>query len=348
MVGAGIIGLASAFRLARAGHSVLLFDPHPAQGATWAAAGMLAPSAEVAPGEESNYALQKSAVIKWHELADELALMTGRRLSIHETGTLLVGLDASDRRMTDQFVDVARDFGVDSLDVTRDRLPDLFSAISPRISRGTILSGDAWIDPDEAVSILSQALDALDVRIITEEVLSITSDHTSVSATTSDNSYSGVAGILATGSAALPGGAVISGQHIVRPVHGVTLRVQGVDRSALPTVRAFVRGRNFYMVSRPGGYCVLGATLEERAELGIQVGELARMLRDALDIVPELETATVLESRFGLRPASQDLRPFFEVLANDGWAWSSGHYRHGVTLAPLAAQWALDFVEAPA
>jgi glycine oxidase len=334
VVGAGIIGLASAFRLARAGHSVLLFDPHPAHGATWAAAGMLAPSAEVAPGEESNYALQKSAIIKWHELADELSLMTGRRLCIHETGTLLVGLDASDRRMTDQFVDVARDFGVDSLDVTRDRLPDLFRAISPRISSGTLLSGDAWIDPDEAVSILSQALDALGVRIITEEVLSITSDRTSVSAT--------------TGSAALPGGAVISGQHTVRPVHGVTLRVQGVDRSALPIVRAFVRGRNFYMVSRPGGYCVLGATLEERAEPGIQVGELARMLRDALDIVPELETATVLESRFGLRPASQDLRPFFEVLANDGWAWSSGHYRHGVTLAPLAAQWALDFVEAPA
>jgi glycine oxidase len=110
-------------------------------------------------------------------------------------------------------------------------------------------------------------------------------------------------------------------------------------------VRAFVRGHTFYMVSRPGGYNVLGATSEERSERVLQAGELQRLLRDALDVVPELETATILEHRIGLRPASTDLRPFFEPLQTKGWAWSSGHYRHGVTLAPLAAQWAVSFVE---
>jgi glycine oxidase len=125
----------------------------------------------------------------------------------------------------------------------------------------------------------------------------------------------------------------------------VTARVQGVDRANLPTIRAFVRGRMFYMVSRPGGYCVLGATAEERREPTVQVGELQRLLRDALDIVPELETASIVESRIGLRPASPDLRPFFEVIQTPGWAWSSGHYRHGVTLAPIAASQALTFAE---
>ena len=48
IVGGGIIGLASAFRLARSGHAVTLFDPSVARGATWAAAGMVAPSAEIA------------------------------------------------------------------------------------------------------------------------------------------------------------------------------------------------------------------------------------------------------------------------------------------------------------
>jgi glycine oxidase len=102
------------------------------------------------------------------------------------------------------------------------------------------------------------------------------------------------------------------------------------------------------MVSRFGGYCVLGATAEERADAVLEVGELQRLLRDALDIVPELETARVLETRMGLRPASADLEPFFEVLANKGWAWSSGYYRHGVTLAPLAALRAVEFAEGPA
>ena len=126
---------------------------------------------------------------------------------------------------------------------------------------------------------------------------------------------------------------------------GVTVRVLGPDRSDVATVRALVRGRAFYMVSRPGGYCVLGATAEERHEPVLEVGELQRLLRDALDVVPALENAHVLEHRLGLRPASPDLEPFFEVLGASRWAWISGHYRHGVTLAPLAALEALHFIQ---
>ena len=100
------------------------------------------------------------------------------------------------------------------------------------------------------------------------------------------------------------------------------------------------------MVSRAGGYNVLGASSEERFEAGAQVGEVQRLLRDALDVVPALETAVVLETREGNRPASEDLRPFFEVLAGGRWAWSSGHFRHGVTLAPIAAREALRFAQA--
>jgi len=110
-------------------------------------------------------------------------------------------------------------------------------------------------------------------------------------------------------------------------------------------IRSFVRGATFYMVSRPGGYNVLGASSEERSETGAHVGEVQRLLRDALDVVPALETAAILEVREGNRPASDDLRPFFEVLNDGRWAWSSGHYRHGVTLAPIAAREAVRFAE---
>jgi glycine oxidase len=152
-------------------------------------------------------------------------------------------------------------------------------------------------------------------------------------------------GILATGADGLPDGAAGSGVHTVRPVRGMTARVGGIDRSEQPTIRAFVHGHIFYMVSRPGGYCVLGATSDERSEPLVEVGELQRLLRDALDVVPMLETANVIETRMGLRPATKDMEPFFEVLSGGRWAWSSGHYRHGVTLAPLAALDALAFAE---
>jgi glycine oxidase len=345
VVGAGIIGLTSAFRLAKAGHHVTLFDPAPAKGATWAAAGMLAPTAEIAPGEQENYRVQRSSLEMWRGIANELHTFTAEHLPIFDTGTLLVGYDASDGRLVGQFRNVATSFGATCMVVTREEKPDVFAFLSPRIDQGLMLPGDAWLDPDVAVRLLRLALVELGTQFIDEQVLSVQSHELGVTAVTETGAFAGDSGILATGAAPLPLGAISSGEHVARPVHGVTLRVRGIDRSAMPTVRAFVRGRNFYMVNRPGGYCVLGATVEERGAPGAQVGELERLMRDALDIVPELETAKFLEHRSGLRPASGNLEPFFEPLQSKGWAWSSGHYRHGVTLAPLAAHSALEFVE---
>jgi glycine oxidase len=345
VVGAGIIGLCSAFRLAKAGHPVTIIDPSPARGATWAAAGMIAPSAEIAPGEETNYQLQLGALASWRELASELEELTSEALAIVERGTLLVGWDASDRRLIDQYVHVARDFGASLEQRQRTQWPEQFEGLSARITEGVHIEGDAWVDPDQAVRLLETALDLLGAKTVTDLVTRVTFDKDHVRVFSASGEFVADRGLIATGSSGLPPGLVSSEGNAVRPVRGVTVRVQGPDRSDVATVRAFVRGRAFYMVSRPGGYCVLGATAEERQESVLEVGELQRLLRDALDVVPVLEDAHVIEYRLGLRPTSPDLEPFFETLGASRWAWVSGHYRHGVTLAPLAASEALAFVK---
>ena len=344
VVGGGIIGLTSAYRLARAGHDVTVFDPTCARGATWAAAGMVAPSGEIAPGEEDNYQLQRQAVGAWRHLAAELEELVGETVEIHEVGTLITGWDASDRRLLAQFLQLATDFAAPMRPVSRHDSPEVFAGLSGRITEGVIMGGDAWIDPDHAVSLLRRALEHLGGRVVGERVERIGVEGAGVVVDTASATYLADAGLLATGSTPLPEGARPSGANVVRPVRGVTARVSGLDRSDQPMVRAFVRGRTFYMVSRPQGYCVLGATSDERSELAVEVGELQRLLRDALDVVPALETAAVVDLRYGLRPASADLRPFFEEIEPRGWAWISGHYRHGVTLAPLASSDAVAFV----
>ncbi len=346
VVGAGIIGLASAFRLARAGHPVTIFDPSPARGATWAAAGMIAPGAEISPGEEGNYRRQLGALRAWRELVDDLKALTGLDVGIVERGTLLVGWDASDRRLIEQFCQVARGFGASVEPCSRLDQPAQFDGLSPRINDGVRVEGDAWIDPDRAVLALLTGLELLGVKLVTDTVTSASLAGDVVHASSASGEFEAQWGLVTTGAAGLPPGLCSAAGNAVRPVRGVTVRVRGLDRSDVATVRAFVRGRAFYMVSRPGGYCVLGATAEERSETILEVGELQRLLRDALDVVPALEDAHVLEHRLGLRPASADLEPFFETLPGGRWAWASGHYRHGVTLAPLVADEALGFVEA--
>jgi len=348
VVGSGVIGLCSAFRLARRGFFVTQFDPSPAQGATRAAAGMIAPSAEILPGELDSYELQRGALSAWRDLSRELGVVTSNEVPLHETGTLVIGWDASDRRMVEQYASVAAEFGVTPQRVTRSSDEAMFEGISGRIEEGLFIAGDAWIDPDLAVTLLQKANDSLGVQRVLEEVLEVESSLDAVVAVTASKRYQATAGILATGAAPLPQGARASGEHVVRPVRGMTARVQGLDRSSQPTIRAFVRGRTFYMVSRPGGYCVLGATSEERSEPVVEVGELQRLLRDSLDVVPSLESSSLIETRLGLRPANIDLEPFFEVLAGERWAWVSGHYRHGVTLAPLASLEVLRFCESVA
>jgi len=344
IVGAGVIGTTSAFRLARSDWRVTLFDPAPGSGATWAAAGMIAPSAEISPGEEENFALQRGALAAWRDVAREIFDATGDVLDIVETGTLLVGYDASDRRLVAQFAHVAKNFGVETELVTRESHGAFFDGVSPRVPEGLLLHGDAWLDPDQVVTLLSKANASLGVTVVRQQVLSATTDGEHVEVTTAEQRFRGDVGILATGARPLPSGVADRVANVVRPVRGMTVRVQGVDRSALPTLRAFVRGRSLYVVSRPGGYCVIGASSDEQAELVVEVGELQRLLRDALDLVPSLESAALIETRQGLRPASKDLAPFVEVV-DERWAWLSGHYRHGVTLAPFAALDAQSFAE---
>lgn len=344
IVGAGVIGTTSAFRLARRGWRVTLFDPAPGSGATWAAAGMIAPNAEVSPGEEENFALQRGALDAWRDIAREVLELTGEAIDLFETGTLLVGYDAGDRRLVQQFAHVAERFGVVTQLVTREGHEALFDGVSPRVHEGVLLDGDAWLDPDQVIALLTKANATLGVTVVREKVLIATTDGGHVEATTVDQTFRGDVGILATGARALPQGVAERVANVVRPVRGMTVRVQGFDRSALPTLRAFVRGRSLYLVSRPGGYCVLGASSDEQEELVVEVGELQRLLRDALDLVPALESAAIVETRQGLRPASKDLAPFVEIV-DERWAWLSGHYRHGVTLAPLAALEAQSFAE---
>ncbi len=347
VVGGGIIGATSAFRLARAGWRVTLFDPEPGSGASYAAAGMIAPSAEIAPGEEENYRLQRGALSAWRDLARSLEDVINETLTIVEHGTLLVGFDASDRRLVAQFETVAATYGVRPLRVTRASHPDFFQGVSARVSEGLYLHGDAWLDPDEAMALLTSAHAALGVSVVREEVVLAGVEESHVEVTTTERRERGDIGVLATGARALPGGVAQRAGHVVRPVRGMTVRVQGVDRSEQPTLRAFVRGRPLYLVSRPGGYSVLGASSDEQRELAVEVGELQRLLRDALDLVPSLESAALVETRQGLRPASRTLTPFCEVIEGR-WAWLCGHYRHGVTLAPLAANEALSFAESVA
>ncbi|MGI5292483.1 FAD-dependent oxidoreductase [Nonomuraea polychroma] len=81
IVGGGIVGLSIAWRMARAGRAVTVVDPAPASGASYAAAGMLAPVSEVTYTEAPLLRLGMASLRRWPSFAAELAVdagLTGR------------------------------------------------------------------------------------------------------------------------------------------------------------------------------------------------------------------------------------------------------------------------------
>ena len=81
VVGGGVIGLGVAWRARLAGLSVTLVDPAPGAGASWAAAGMLAPVTEVHYGEEALLALNLASAARYPSFVAELE----ERVSLLET-----------------------------------------------------------------------------------------------------------------------------------------------------------------------------------------------------------------------------------------------------------------------
>ena len=121
----------------------------------------------------------------------------------------------------------------------------------------------------------------------------------------------------------------------VRPVKGQMLSLQMTD-AVRPGVT--VRGPRAYLVPKPDGRLVVGATSEERGhDTAVTAGGLYRLLDGAIALVPGLEELDVVETWAGLRPASRDHAPLLGRSAAPGVVAATGHYRHGVLLAPVTA-----------
>src|SRR5215468_4789286 len=107
VIGAGVIGLGIAWRLAQAGCTVSVYDRGEAgRGASWAAAGMLAAAVETEPGEEKLLALTLESQRLWPDFARELEAAAGTSLGYRDEGTIVVALtrdDAEQLRFTYDF-----------------------------------------------------------------------------------------------------------------------------------------------------------------------------------------------------------------------------------------------------
>jgi glycine oxidase len=123
----------------------------------------------------------------------------------------------------------------------------------------------------------------------------------------------------------------------LRPVKGQLLILR--DPGGPGLLRSVVRSEEAYLVPRGDGRYVLGATVEERGfDTSVTAAAAFELLREAIELVPGVGELEVEEALAGLRPATPDNAPLIGPARLEGLHWATGHYRHGVLLAPITAR----------
>lgn len=341
VVGGGVIGMSIAFELASEGIDVVVIDPAPGHGASWAAAGMLAPASEVAPGEERLLQDLADAAALWPSFAARVGEASGSVVEYRQTGSVLVGATPSDARDVTRTVKSLRSAGIVVEQLDGDELAEREPSLAASLRSAWLLPGDHSVDNRRLVAALLEALKALGVRIIEDRCSRVDLEPRGLRLGLERvGDVRCDVCVLATGATSPIAGTEALGLPVVRPVRGVTLRLGAVEGIAIPKgpIRALVNSAACYLVPREDGSIVIGATSEEQGHRAIALaGGVHRLLDAARLVFPGVDELSFDEASVGLRPATTDHLPFVGALRDERVIAAVGHYRNGVLLAPLAA-----------
>ncbi len=340
IVGAGIVGLGIAWRLA-ARAEVAVFDRGPAgRGASHAAAGMLAASCEAEPGEEALLALCRESQARWPAFAEELRQASGIDVELRREGTLVLALTADDQAEAAHRLDFQKKLGLPlewlSSAETRAREPHLAGKIA-----GAVFSPeDHQVDNRKVVAALRVAAERAGVRIHERQAVK----EISIRNGCADGLVLEDAAHIAADLVVLAAGAWSRGiaglppdrRPPVRPVKGQMLALR--MSSTAPLLHHVLWAPGAYLVPRRDGRLVVGATVEEKGfDETITAGGLLTLLEAAWRAIPAIEELPVDEIWTGHRPGSRDDAPILGRAPLENLFYATGHHRNGILLAPLTA-----------
>ena len=341
IIGAGVVGLGIAWRLAGRA-AVTVFERGKAgAGASHAAAGMLAACCEAEPGEEALVALGRDSQARWPAFAAELERASGIDVGLRREGTLVLALTADDQaELAHRLEFQQRQLGLPlewlSAAATREREPHLAGKIA-----GAVFSPqDHQVDNRKLMQALRIAAEAAGAKI---------HEHRPVKEIAVQGGRAkGV--VLADGATApaeivvLAAGAWSRGiaglppdrRPPVRPVKGQMLALR-MDAAA-PLVNHVVWAPGAYLVPRRDGRLIVGGTVEEKGfDETITAGGMMALLDAAWRAVPAVEELPIEEIWVGHRPGSRDDAPILGPGPLDGLFYATGHHRNGILLAPVTA-----------
>ncbi|ABI77881.1 putative glycine oxidase [Hyphomonas neptunium ATCC 15444] len=344
IIGAGIIGLSLAFELVfRRGTRVTLFDTRTrGRGASWAAAGMIAPAFEAAAEEGVHprlFDLCLESAKLWPDFAADIERLSGLPSGFEAAPALAVALDEGEATHLAAISQVLAARGVAHRALNAGELAQMEPALSPDVLGGLELETDTRVDNRRTVRALLAALEASPRVTFVSGPAPLKSRNGRVHLEGHD-AIVAAAGWETSVIKVDERGQLYSLVNWDTALDDIDCHAgQMLSVVAGPGApQRVVRAGHVYLVPREG-HVVIGATMEPDRVIDAPEADVIEALRlEGVKLCPALAGAAVTESWAGVRPGTPDHAPFLGETVTPGLYVAAGHYRNGILLAPVTAQ----------
>jgi len=308
IVGAGIIGLSLAIELRKQSVRVLIVERgEPGREASHAAAGMLA-DAEF-EGSSPLKPLATASALMYPEFVHELHDESGINCDLRDQGALRSASTPDQRNEIAELEPALAESSSAMMHIEE-------RSVDPRALTAAALKAAKHREVD-----ISSGSEVVEVMLAAGQTVGVRTTKTTYHAPIVVNCAGAWSGQF--GPERIP----------TRPVKGQILCV--VDG---PPLRHVIRTNDVYIVPRSDGRVVIGSTVEEAGfDKRTDPDVIRRLHRSAIDLIPVLEKARILEAWAGLRPGTPDGLPILGGTAIPGYLVATGHFRDGILLAPITA-----------
>ncbi|HET7107493.1 MAG TPA: glycine oxidase ThiO [Candidatus Acidoferrum sp.] len=321
IVGGGLLGRCLAWRASKAGARVALYDAGSSQGegsAAWAAAGMIAPTAEAVDGNAQIASMGQHSLALWPLWLAELPVQVFYR----DSGTILLWHreDAGEAVRTERML-AARHPHASLKRLNSAGVADLEPALGTRFPRALYIADDAQVDNRAFLRAVAIALEEARVECHWETFV--------VHGTLPD------AGIVVD----CRGMGAIRDWPKLRGVRGEIVRLHAPEIELQHMLRLLHPRYPVYIVPRAEGRLIVGATsIESDDRSSVSVRGALELLTSAFSVLPALAEARILEFNTQVRPALPDHLPAFHFDRDRKKLSINGLYRHGFLLTPTIVE----------
>ncbi|MFP7495177.1 FAD-binding oxidoreductase [Terribacillus saccharophilus] len=339
IIGAGIAGSVTAYKLAKAGMQVTVIDRFDTGQATDAAAGIVCPWLSQRRNKDW-YQLAKGGARYYPEIIEELRLDGEEETGYARVGALSLHqdakkLDAMQKRAEKRKADAPEIGEITLLDEHKAR--QLFPLLAP--GYGAVhVSGAARVDGRALRNSLHRAAKKYNARFITAEArLSMKTGQIAVTAGKEEFHPDQVVVTAGAWAKSLLEPLGYSLQVSFQKAQICHLQLQDTKTENWPVV---MPPNDQYLLTFPDGRVVAGATHENDTDMdtNITAGGVHEVLSKAIGIAPGLTEAGLTETRVGFRPFTPGFLPVFGRMPNHQNLFvMNGLGASGLTMGPFVA-----------